>query len=648
MPARSLDIACVGGGPAGLYFAVLAKRSNPDHRIEVFERNHPDDTFGFGVVFSENTMGFLAEQDRVSYPEIMAASRRWGPVTVIHGGQVVRCGGVGFAAVERRRLLAILRGQARELGVELRFQAEVTDLAALGARDLVVVGDGVGSRHRDAMAERFGTRVEHGSTRFTWLGTTRAFDSLTFFFERSEHGVFGVHAYPYARDRSTFIVETDEDTWLRAGMAGFTEEETIDYCERLFARHLDGHRLLSNRSVWSPFRTVHNRRWHAGNLVLVGDAAHTAHFSVGSGTRMAMEDGLALAQQLERLDGDVLPALAAFQAERRPRVEHIQRMAASSFDWWQHFRHYVALRPHHLAFHLLTRSQFRYDTLRDRDPGFLGAVEAEVGREVPAPGASLRLAGTAAVSPEGRVSPDERLASEWPRWEPARGVRVGLRLNHAGPRGACRPRSEGLDDPLPAADGWPLVAASPVAYSPAAQVPAPLDEPGMARVVDDFAGAARAVAERGYEWLDLQFGHGFLLGSFLAPRTNRRQDRHGGAASCRLRFPLRVLAAVRRVWPAGRLLSVAISADEDLIEVAAALRAGGCDAVMVLSGHETWRSAPTYGRVFNMLPAGKLRNEHGIPTIASGGIIDDDDVRTVLLSSRADFVVRDATWRGGA
>jgi 2-polyprenyl-6-methoxyphenol hydroxylase-like FAD-dependent oxidoreductase len=460
--SRPLDVICVGGGPAGLYLAVLAKYTNSRHRIRVYERNQRDVTFGFGVVFSENTVGFLSEQDRLAYPEIIRACRRWDPFTVVHGGAVVRCRGVGFAAIERRRLLGILREKAEQAGVEIMFEHEVGDLSELGDADLVVLCDGVNSIHRDP--DVFGTSVAVGSTRFTWLATTRVFDSLTFFFERSEHGVFGVHAYPYKDGRSTFIVETDEATWLRAGMDGFGEEETIHFCEELFARHLGGHGLLSNASTWAPFRTVRNRRWHAGNRVLLGDAAHTAHFSVGSGTKMAMEDALALAQQLDLVDGEVAPALAAFEAERRPRVERVQRMAATSFDWWEYFRLYVGWQPYRFTFHFLTRSQFRYETLKERDAEFVGRVEAEQ------PELDLRplvLLGTLAVS---SFDLDTSNGPSIERWA------AGL-----GEARRAYPGSE---------MGIQLSAAA---------------EPATAA---GFAAAAEAVRDAGFDWLELRFGPG--------------------------------------------------------------------------------------------------------------------------------------------
>jgi anthraniloyl-CoA monooxygenase len=704
---RPLQIICVGGGPAGLYFAVLAKQADPRHEITVYERNRADDTFGFGVVFSDNTMGFLSEQDRRSYPEITAASRRWDPLTIIHRGQTIRCGGVGFSAIERKKLLNILQQQAAGVGVELRFQSEIEDVSSFADANLIVASDGVNSMIRHTLADHFRPSIELGATRFTWLGTTKAFDSLTFFFEESEHGVFGVHIYPYAEDRSTFIVETDEGTWQRAGMDTFSEQDTIGYCERLFGPYLDGHRLLSNRSLWQQFRTIRNVRWHHGNVVLMGDAAHTAHFSVGSGTKMAMEDALALSQALQRIS-NIPEALVEFEQERRPRVEHIQRMASASFEWWSTFGHYVHWPPAQFAFHCLTRSLFRYDTLRARDPGLLAQVEAEVGTEnlrsricapVPpvratedgVPGkkhqqalceaaaleTGLILAGTAAVGPQGRISlTDAGLytngqAKAWGQilqsMRRTCRARIGIQVVHAGPRGATRDRDEGLDEPLDD-QAWPLLAASPLAYLPHGQVPRQMETDDFDMITKCFAAAAGRALEADFDWLELHFGHGYLIGTFISPLTNVRQDSFGGDVKSRMRFPLDVLDAVRAIWPRDRLLAVAISAtdwvagrrsspggrsstdgttSEEAMEIARLLAAHGCDLVTVLGGQTVARSVPAYGRCFQMLPAGRIRNEAKVPTMAVGGITDLDDIKTVLLSGRADYCRVDHARLGG-
>jgi anthraniloyl-CoA monooxygenase len=674
----ALDIVCIGGGAAGLYFSVLAKQANPNHRITVYERNRADDTFGFGVVFSDNTMGFLTEQDRQSYPEITRQSMHWDPITVIHGGRTMRCRGVGFSAIERKTLLAILQAQAAELGVELHFQSEVSQPEHFTSKaDLVVGCDGVNSTVRLSIEDKLGTSIEVGPTRFTWLGTTKGFDSLTFFFEENEHGAFGAHIYPYRPDRATFIVETDEATYQRAGMERFSEADTIDYCERLFARHLEGHRLLSNRSLWFQFRTLRNRRWSDGNVVLIGDAAHTAHFSVGSGTKMAMEDALALSQALQRSSG-VPAALAAFEEERHPRVEHIQRAAASSFDWWSSFRHYIQMPPLQFSFNYISRSQFRYDTLHPRDPEYLADVEAASGlgdlckrviAQQPPGDDGTALAGLiseapvimtqlVAVSESGRVTSQDpglwtaEQAEGWRRQASAlreAGGQLCLQLSHAGPRAAMRPRREGLDRPL-ADSSWPATAASSVPYVPGGPVPLELDAARMEEVEADFVRAARLARDAGVEWLQLQFGHGYLLGSFISPLTNRREDGFGGALDDRLKFPLQVLDAVRAEWPTERRLLVAFSATDwvpsglppaEALRAAACFRDHGCDYLTVLSGQTTWRSRPPYGRCFNAVLQGKIRLEAGVPTIAAGGITDLDDVRTLLLAGRADLCLLD-------
>jgi anthraniloyl-CoA monooxygenase len=709
---RPLKIACAGGGPGGLYFAVLMKQANPGHQIAVYERNRPDDTFGFGVVFSDATMGYLSEQDQRSYPEIMDASMHWQPIEVRHRGEVLRCDNVGFSAIERKMLLNILQRQARDAGVELHFEHEVPDLAAFEDHELVVAADGVNSTLRNALADRFRPQIEMGSSRFVWFGTDKRFDCLTFFYVETDHGAFGAHIYPYADDRSTFIVETDEETWRRAGMdvstehvqaPGLTDVESLEYCERIFADHLEGHRLLGNNSKWLAFPTLRNAAWSHGNVVLIGDAAHTAHFSVGSGTKMAMEDAVALAQHLQR-DQDIATALREYELERRPRVEHIQRMARTSFEWWATFRHYLKFDPEQFAFHYLTRGQFRYDSLVERDKRFVERVERWADRSgqgllepcrvaglelpnrvvaMPSPfymaasgvpgeghrqellglarsGAGLILTEVAAVSESGRITPgdvgiytDEQ-ASAWngvvDSVHEATTARIGLCLSHAGPRGATRPRTAGVDRPLP--DGaWPLVAASAVAYGPGQQVPAELDERGMAEVRDDFGRAAERAAACGFDLLLLDFAHGYLLAGFISPLTNLRKDAYAGSLENRLRFPLEVLDAVRRVWTPGRPLAVAISASDwrpggvdgdDALRIAAMLREHGCDIVAVQSGWATPDCVPNYARCYQMFWSGRIRHEAGVPTIAAGGIGGVADLNTVILSGRADLCVIDS------
>lgn len=376
-----MKVVSIGGGPAGLYLGILLKRARPDWSVRVLERNRPDDTFGFGVVFSDATLDNLATADPESYRAITESFAHWDDIDVHFRGRVLTSTGHGFSGLGRQRLLTILQERCRALGVELRFETEVESVAEAGDADLVVLADGVNSSLRDQHADRFEPDIDWRPNRFVWLGTTFPFRAFTFYFKQSAHGVFRVHAYRYAPDSSTFIVECTEDTWRRAGLDQASEAETVAYCERLFAEELAGHRLLENRSVWRSFPTVRNRRWHHERLVLLGDAAHTAHFSIGSGTKLAMEDAIALRDAL--LSHDAVPeALSAYEAERRPTVESTQRAAQVSLEWFENTERYLELEPIELAFSLLTRSlRVSHENLRLRDPAFVRRVDEHVARK---------------------------------------------------------------------------------------------------------------------------------------------------------------------------------------------------------------------------------------------------------------------------
>ncbi|WP_437589513.1 bifunctional salicylyl-CoA 5-hydroxylase/oxidoreductase [Sorangium sp. So ce1000] len=395
-----MRITCVGGGPAGLYFALLAKKADPRREVVVVERNRPDDTFGFGVVFSDATLDGLADADRPSYDAIRGNLAHWDELHAHFGGRVLVSRGHGFSGLSRQKLLAILGDRARELGVALRFEEEVTDPAeVLAGNDLVVAADGVNSRLRERFADRFGPRIDVRPNRFVWLGTTFPFDAFTFYFEENRHGLFRVHAYRYEPERSTFIVECREETFRRAGLDRASEDETIAYFEELFAGKLQGHRLLKNRSVWRSFPTVHNERWSAGNVVLLGDAAHTAHFSIGSGTKLALEDAIALADSLER-HPRVPEALAAYEAERKPKVLALQRAAQVSLLWFENTERYMALDPVEFMFSLLTRSlRVTHEGLKARDPALVREVDAHVARKAEAQAGARILAGDGAPPP---------------------------------------------------------------------------------------------------------------------------------------------------------------------------------------------------------------------------------------------------------
>src|SRR5688572_12284573 len=385
---RPLDIVCIGGGPGCLYFALLMKKSDPRHRVRLVERNRADDTFGFGVVFSDATMAAIADADSDAYRCIAEHLVHWDDIDVHYRGQVLRSTGHGFSGMSRHTLLRVLQEQAAASGVELQFETEVGSLEPFDGADLVVGGDGANSAVRRLVRHRVETVLDTRPNRFVWLGTTKPFPAFTFYFRRTEHGLWRVHAYQYEPSRSTFIVECRDETWRAAGLDRASERDTSLFLEALFATELEGHRLTTNRSIWRQFPTVRATPWSTNRVVLIGDAAHTAHFSVGSGTRMAMEDAVALrAAILEIKDTtpleDAIPlALRAYEERRRPQVESLQRAAQASLEWFEDTERYVYQPPLQFAFTLLTRSlRITHEDLRGRDPGFLARVDRWVAEE---------------------------------------------------------------------------------------------------------------------------------------------------------------------------------------------------------------------------------------------------------------------------
>jgi len=642
-----VKVSIVGGGPAGLYLAILLRKANPGTEVEVLERNAPDATFGFGVVFSEETLGSLRDADPETHLAITDTFVRWNRVDIRYRGQVLRSRGHSFSAIARKRLLELLQERCRALDVELRFGVEVETLPE---SDLVVGADGANSfvrRHRD-----FGTKVEPEGCKYVWFGTDLVFDAFTFVFRETEHGLFNVHAYPYDEHMSTFIVECPEEAWRAAGLDALDEDESRAFCEHLFANDLRGRELFTNRSLWLDFPKVTNRIWHDGRLVLLGDAAHTAHFSIGSGTKLAMEDSIALAQALVRRGWNVEAALVDYELERGPAVERTQAAASESAAFFGRVSAYTHLEPPQFAFNLLTRSgRITHASLAIRDPDFTRALDSWLGGSDVCPPplfaplelngvrfpdrVSFALSSFVAVSVEGRITPQTPTIDEW---TPAPHGLVVLQLGHAGARGACRPQAVGVD--LPLRDGWPLVSASAVPYGPFSGVPDVLDEAGMADVRESFVRAAKRAAELGIAVLELDLAHGYLLGSFLSPLTNPEKDR--------LRFPLEVVDAMRAVWP--RALAVRLSVTDrhprgnsvdDGIAIARALSEHGVDLIHVEAGQTVHDDRPEYGRGFLTALSDRVRNEVRIPTLVRGHLTTLDDANTIVGAGRADLCILD-------
>src|SRR5438270_286 len=372
-----MHINIIGGGPAGLYFALLMKRHDASHEVTVFERNPPDATFGWGVVFSGRTLSNLREADEVSHRRITASFETWDNVDVVLRDSKVTVRGNHFSGIARLRLLNILQERCAELGVGLRFRTEVEDARALAADcDLLVGADGVGSLVRERYADAFRPALGAGRNKYIWYGTRRLFHGLTLTFRAVEAGVFAAHSYKFSPAASTFIVECDGETWARAGFDRMTDEEARTHLAGVFAADLGGCELLSNNSRWINFLLVKNGRWSRGNVVLLGDALHTAHFSIGSGTKLAMEDSIALFR-LFAAGRDVPDALAEFERARKPVVEEYQQAADESRLWFENAKDYVHLAPPEFAFSLMTRSKrVTYDSLKRRDPAFIAAYEA--------------------------------------------------------------------------------------------------------------------------------------------------------------------------------------------------------------------------------------------------------------------------------
>ena len=685
--------AVIGGGPSGLYFALLAKKANPTDEVLVVERNPPDATFGWGVVFSEETLGALRDADYETYTEIGESFARWNAIDIYYQDTKIRSRGHVFTGISRKVLLNILQRRCRALGVRLQFEREVRDVGEFEGADLIVGADGINGLVRRTYGEFFKPEVAVHPTKYVWFGSDLPLDAFTFIFRRNDDGLFQVHAYPFDAHTCTFIVECPEDAWRRAGLESASEADSIAYCEALFQPELRGRRLMSNRSLWVNFATLRQESWHHGNVVLLGDAAHTAHFSIGSGTKLAMEDSIGLVDALRR-HRDLGAALNDYEMERQPVVERFQEAALESSSYFEHVSRYAQFDPRQFAFNLLTRSRrITYVNLTQRDPELVRTVDswftaAATGspdgavRLSPPPmfapfrigdltlpnrvavaagpdleaaarlGAGLVITEFVSVTQDGRITPEtpvidrarqEILRSAVKRINQA-GSRVALQLGHAGRRGSMRPRSQGVDRPL--RQGWRLVAPSPIAYTPHAALPREMTARDISHVVKIFAVAAKAAAGCGVDALELNFAHGYLVAGFISPLTNRRTDEYGGSLENRMRFPLQVLDAVRAAWDRPLLVRISASdwADGGLsldasVGIAALLKAHGCDLVHAVMGQTVWESRPDYRRLFGVPASDRIRNEARLPTIAAGNITTADDVNTILASGRADLCV---------
>ena len=711
----------VGAGPGGLYAAILLRKASASHEVTVLERNRLDDTFGFGVVLSDAARETLAELDPQTFAQIEERSAHWDDIDIHFRGQKLVSTGHGFSGISRKVLMEILARRASELGAKLHFQREIRSLDDAGDTDLVIGADGANSTVRALVEKEVRPSIEMRPNRFVWLGTDQPLTAFTFHFPETSHGLWRLHSYPYQPDRSTFIVETTEATWRKAGLDKASEDETVAFCEKLFERELGGHKLLKNRSLWRQFPIIRCAHWHSGNVALLGDAAHTTHFSIGSGTKLAMEDAQALIEAVTRAtrEGhDIGHALKIYEQARKPQVESFQRAAHVSLTWFEDTERYMRHDPIQFGFSLLTRSfRVTHEELQRRDPAYVASVDrwfaeraskqsgVAVALDPPPPpmftpfrvrdtvlsnrivvspmcmysaddgtindwhlvhlgaravgGAGLVIAEMTDVSREGRITTgcaglykDEHVDA-WRRvtefvhqWTPAK---IGIQLGHAGRKAATTlPWEKDDNEPLPSG-AWPIVAPSPLPYFPdRSQTPREMTRQDMDRVLEDYVDAAKRAERAGFDWLEMHYAHGYLMATFLSPLTNLRKDEYGGSLENRVRFPLEVFDAVRRVWPARKPMSVRISAVDwaeggnepaDAVEIAARFREHGVDAMDVSAGQTVAHARPIYGRQFQTPFSERVRIEAEVATMAVGNISSYTDVNTILAAGRADLAV---------
>ena len=711
-----MKVLCLGGGPAGLYFAISMKLRDPSHQVTVLERNKANDTFGWGVVLSDDALGRMQKNDPVSTDAIRSHFAYWDDIAVVHDGVRSVSGGHGFAGIGRKQMLILLQQRARELGVDMQF--ETTFKSAEEYRkdyDLVVASDGINSLVRNEYVDVFKPDIDLRRCKFIWLGTHQKFDdAFTFIFEKTEHGWVWAHVYQFDDNTATFIVETLPETWDKWGFEAMSKEETVETCRKIFERHLGGHDLMSNAAhlrgsaVWIQFPRVICETWFHENVVLMGDAAATGHFSIGSGTRLAFDSAIALAEYLHS-ESNMQDAFRRYQEERRVEVLRLQSAARNSLEWFEQVERYLDMPPQQFAYSLLTRSQrISHENLRLRDPAWLASAEdwfqeqagGQPGRRpmfapfklrdmtlknrvVLSPmaqykavdgcptdwhfvhyaerakgGAALIYTEMACVSAEGRITPGcpglyaPEHEAAWARLadfiHAETSAKFCIQIGHAGRKAStCVPWLGGVDKPL-ASDNWPIIAPSAIGYKPDSQVPKAMDRADLDRVKADFVAAAEMAQRAGADMIEFHAAHGYLIGGFISPITNQRVDEFGGSLENRLRWPLEVFRAMRAVWPAGKPMSVRISASdwvgdggvtpEEAVEIAQMFAAEGADIIDVSAGQTSTDARPVYGRMFQTPFSDRIKNEAGLATMAVGNITEADQVNGILLAGRADLV----------
>jgi anthraniloyl-CoA monooxygenase len=626
-----MKFACLGGGPAGLYFAISMKLRDPNSDVVVLERNRADDTFGWGVVLSDETLENLHANDPVSAAAIREHFAYWDDIALHFRGERIVSTGHGFCGIGRKKLLLLLQERAHALGVDLRYETQVDSADSYRVEyDVVVACDGLNSQTRTLYQDTFKPAVDERLCQFVWLGTQQTFkDAFTFIFEETKHGWVWVHAYQFDESTATFIVECTQETFDAWGFGDMSQQESIAICEDIFKDHLGGHPLMTNAnhirgSAWIRFPRVLCEKWSYENVVLLGDAAATAHFSIGSGTKLALESAAALANLIHEKP-TLQEALSTYEDDRRLEVLRLQSAARNSLEWFEQVERYLELDPVQLNYSMLTRSQrISHENLRERDPEWLGSAERwfmdQAGLPAEAPlrapmftpfkmrdmqlknrivvspmaqykatdgipddwhlihygerakgGAGLVYTEMTCVSAEGRITPGcpGLYASEheagWLRLtkfvHTQTDAKICCQIGHSGRKGSTNIGWEGLDAPL-ASGNWGTMSASAIAWSKDNATPREISQAEMDQVKAEFVTATQMADRAGFDMIELHAAHGYLVSSFISPVSNTRTDAYGGSLENRMRWPLEVFAAMRDAWPANKPMSVRISAND--------------------------------------------------------------------------------------